>query len=62
MLMVFGHRITETLTPEVLAMLKAPPKPDYPVLSPFDIGKFDAYMFGRYSARGRDGVLEYIQD
>ena len=27
-------------------MLKAPPKPDYPVISPFDIGQFDGLILG----------------
>ena len=27
-------------------MMHAPPKPDYPILSPNELGQFDAVLFG----------------
>lgn len=39
-------RITETLSNEVLDKMKAPPKPDYPIIVPNELPKFDAYLFG----------------
>jgi hypothetical protein len=39
-------RIPETLPEDVLAKMHAPPKPDYPVIAPTDLPKFDAFLFG----------------
>ena len=39
-------RIPETLPAEVLTKMHAPPKPDYPIISPSDLTKFDAFLFG----------------
>ena len=39
-------RIPETLSEEVLAKMHAPPKPNYPVIEPADLPKFDAFLFG----------------
>jgi len=40
------YQIPETLTADVLAKLHAPPKPDYPVITPEELGNHDAYLFG----------------
>ncbi|KAG5643029.1 flavodoxin-like fold protein [Asterophora parasitica] len=39
-------QIPETLSPEVLAKLHAPPKPAYPVITLEEFVKFDAFLFG----------------
>jgi NAD(P)H dehydrogenase (quinone) len=41
-----AHRIPETLPQEVLTKMYAPPKPDYPVVSPADLLEYDAFLFG----------------
>ena len=38
-------RISETLPQELLEKLGAPPKPDYPLIAPGDLVKFDAFVF-----------------
>ncbi|KAF8550535.1 flavoprotein WrbA [Imleria badia] len=40
------YQIRETLSDEVLAKMHAPPKPDYPIITPAELPSFDAYMFG----------------
>ncbi|KAA1473537.1 NADH-quinone oxidoreductase [Dentipellis sp. KUC8613] len=40
------YQIAETLPQEVLTKMHAPPKPDYPVLPPADLVKFDSFLFG----------------
>ncbi|KAI0051174.1 benzoquinone reductase [Auriscalpium vulgare] len=40
------YQIAETLSPEILAKMHAPAKPDYPVLAPVDLPNFDAFLFG----------------
>ena len=40
------YRIPETLSPEVLAALHAPAKPDYPIISPDKLPEFDGFIFG----------------
>lgn len=39
-------RIAETLPAEVLAKMYAPAKPDYPIIAPEDLVKYDAFLFG----------------
>ena len=39
-------RIQETLSQEILTKMYAPPKPDYPILDPNDLGNFDAFLLG----------------
>ncbi|KAI9507535.1 NADH-quinone oxidoreductase [Russula earlei] len=39
-------QIAETLPQEILTKMHAPPKPDYPVLPPADIGNYDAFLLG----------------
>ncbi|PIL27382.1 hypothetical protein GSI_10530 [Ganoderma sinense ZZ0214-1] len=39
-------QISETLPQEILTKMHAPAKPDYPVLAPGDLVKFDAFLFG----------------
>ncbi|CAN3356323.1 NAD(P)H quinone oxidoreductase Pst3p [Diutina catenulata] len=39
-------QVPETLTKEVLAMLHAPAKPDYPVASLDTLKEYDAFLFG----------------
>ena len=39
-------RVPETLTGEILAALHAPPKPDYPLITPDELAKFDALLIG----------------
>ncbi len=41
-----AQRISETLPKELLARLGAPPKPNYPVIAPCDLVKFDAFILG----------------
>lgn len=36
----------ETLSPEILKMVNAPPKPDVPVISPQQLEEGDAFLFG----------------
>jgi len=40
------YQIAETLSPEILTLIKAPPKPDYPILNPLDLKNFDGFLFG----------------
>ncbi|EJC98015.1 NADH-quinone oxidoreductase, partial [Fomitiporia mediterranea MF3/22] len=39
-------QIPETLSEDILKLLKAPPKPSYPVLAPDDLRNYDAFLLG----------------
>ncbi|KAI6145724.1 1,4-benzoquinone reductase [Pisolithus thermaeus] len=39
-------QIRETLSEEILAKMHAPPKPNYPIIAPADLTKYDAFLFG----------------
>ncbi|KAJ3485301.1 hypothetical protein NLI96_g5062 [Meripilus lineatus] len=45
-MMIIPSRIAETLSPEVLAKMHAPPKPDYPVITPAELPQFNGFIFG----------------
>lgn len=40
------YQIQETLSDDILKLVKAPAKPNYPVLLPDDLVNFDAFLFG----------------
>lgn len=40
------HRVPETLSENILKLLQAPAKPDYPVIIPADLVNYDAFLFG----------------
>ncbi|KAH7909280.1 putative 1,4 benzoquinone reductase [Hygrophoropsis aurantiaca] len=40
------YQIQETLSEDILKLVKAPPRPDYPILLPDDMVNFDAFIFG----------------
>lgn len=40
------YQVAETLSPEILTRMRAPPKPDYPVIVPDDLLKYDGYLLG----------------
>ena len=40
------YRVPETLSPEILAMIHAPAKPDYPIFTLEEFVKYDAFLFG----------------
>ncbi|KZV76168.1 benzoquinone reductase [Peniophora sp. CONT] len=40
------YQIAETLSDDVLKLMKAPPKADYPILAPNDLADFDAFLIG----------------
>ncbi|KAG6331649.1 hypothetical protein ID866_7440 [Astraeus odoratus] len=40
------YQIAETLSDEVLAKMHAPPKPNYPIITPKELPEFDAFVFG----------------
>lgn len=40
------YQVEETLSPEVLAKMHAPPKPDYPTATPETLTEYDAFLFG----------------
>ncbi|KAH8081327.1 1,4-benzoquinone reductase [Cristinia sonorae] len=40
------YQVPETLSEEVLAKLHAPPKADYPIITPEELPKFDGFLFG----------------
>jgi hypothetical protein len=40
------NRIAETLPEEVLKKMYAPPKADYPIITPEELLKFDGFLFG----------------
>jgi NAD(P)H dehydrogenase (quinone) len=40
------YQVAETLPQEVLTKMYAPPKPDYPVITPEQLTEFDAFLFG----------------
>lgn len=40
------YQIQETLSEDILKRVKAPPRPDYPILLPSDLVNFDAFLFG----------------
>lgn len=42
----FVYRVPETLSQDVLDKLHAPPKPAYPIITPEDLVKFDAFLLG----------------
>ena len=39
-------RIAETLPEDILKLLHAPPKGEYPILAPNDLANFDAFLMG----------------
>ncbi|KII84534.1 hypothetical protein PLICRDRAFT_45888 [Plicaturopsis crispa FD-325 SS-3] len=39
-------QIPETLSEDVLKLLHAPPRPDYPIIAAADLPKYDAFLFG----------------
>jgi len=40
------YQVPETLPEEILTMMHAPPKPDYPIATPDTLTKYDGYLFG----------------
>jgi multimeric flavodoxin WrbA len=40
------YQVQETLSPEILKQVKAPPKANYPVIKPEDLANADGFMFG----------------
>jgi NAD(P)H dehydrogenase (quinone) len=40
------NRIAETLPEEVLKKMYAPPKANYPIITPEELLKFDGFLFG----------------
>ncbi|KAK0447057.1 flavoprotein WrbA [Armillaria borealis] len=40
------YQVPETLSPEILAALHAPAKPDYPIITPEILASYDAFIFG----------------
>ncbi|KAF9524351.1 NADH-quinone oxidoreductase [Crepidotus variabilis] len=40
------YQVPETLSEEVLGWLKAPPKPDFPVITPDILATYDAFLMG----------------
>jgi NAD(P)H dehydrogenase (quinone) len=40
------YRIPETLPQEILTKMHAPPKPDYPIVTPQDLINYDAFLLG----------------
>jgi len=40
------YQVPETLPQEVLTKMHAPPKPDYPVITPDELTQYDAFLFG----------------
>ncbi|TDL17515.1 P25 protein [Rickenella mellea] len=39
-------QIPETLPQDVLTKMSAPPKPNYPIITPDDLAEYDAFIFG----------------
>ena len=39
-------RVTSMLPQDILDLMHAPKKPDYPILAPNDLTKYDAFLFG----------------
>lgn len=39
-------RVPETLPEEILAKMHAPPKPDYPIITPDVLVNYDAFLLG----------------
>ncbi|KAJ2917062.1 hypothetical protein MD484_g3347, partial [Candolleomyces efflorescens] len=40
------YQVPETLPEDILQLLHAPPKPDYPIANPDTLTKYDGYLFG----------------
>jgi len=40
------YQVPETLSEEVLKLMHAPPKPDYPIITPAIFATYDAFLFG----------------
>ncbi|VDC00161.1 unnamed protein product [Peniophora sp. CBMAI 1063] len=40
------YQVAETLPEDILKLMHAPAKPEYPVLAPNDLADFDAFLFG----------------
>lgn len=40
------YQVAETLSPEILKLLHAPPKPDYPIATPKTLTEYDGFLFG----------------
>eukprot|EP00580_Thalassiosira_gravida_P018891 CAMPEP_0201659910 /NCGR_PEP_ID=MMETSP0494-20130426/2660_1 /ASSEMBLY_ACC=CAM_ASM_000839 /TAXON_ID=420259 /ORGANISM="Thalassiosira gravida, Strain GMp14c1" /LENGTH=199 /DNA_ID=CAMNT_0048137601 /DNA_START=156 /DNA_END=755 /DNA_ORIENTATION=+ len=47
-------QVPETLPPEVLKQMGAPPKPDYPIINADEIHLYDGFLFG---LSGRYGIM-----
>ena len=43
---LLNFRVAETLGPEILTLIKAPPKPGYPLAKVDDLALYDAFIFG----------------
>lgn len=39
-------RVAETLSDEILTKMRAPPKPDYPIIKPDTLLQYDAFILG----------------
>jgi NAD(P)H dehydrogenase (quinone) len=44
-------RVNETFPQAVLDKIKAPPKRDYPIITPEDLTKYDGLLFSNQSER-----------
>lgn len=42
----YSDRVAETLSEDILSLLKAPPRPDYPTISPDILATYDAFLMG----------------
>lgn len=40
------YQIPETLSQDILTLIRAPPRPDYPIISVDDMKDYDAFLFG----------------
>ncbi|EAU90770.1 NADH:quinone oxidoreductase [Coprinopsis cinerea okayama7 len=40
------YQVPETLTEDILTLVKAPPKPDYPIATPETLTKYDGFLMG----------------
>jgi len=40
------YQVAETLPQEVLTKMHAPPKPDYPIITPAELPQFDGFLLG----------------
>lgn len=69
---IHTFRVPETLPENVLALMHAPAKPDYPIATPTTLTEYDGFLFGiptrygsmpaQFKVRTHGGLIKPAQD